>query len=92
MIMRRATFHLPMNWNDYGANMNDDTSKARKTKKPLSGYEILLCLTGGIACYKSADLTSKLGQARCLLCYDRLSLSVHSPAELPGLNAAAGVH
>ncbi len=52
-----------MNWNDYGANMNDDTSKTRKTKKPLGGYEILLCLTGGIACYKSADLTSKLVQA-----------------------------
>lgn len=26
----------------------------------LSGREILLCVTGGIACYKSADLVSKL--------------------------------
>ncbi len=29
----------------------------------LSGYEVLLCVTGGIACYKSADLTSKFIQA-----------------------------
>lgn len=29
----------------------------------LDGYEVLLCLTGGIACYKCADLTSKLVQA-----------------------------
>lgn len=28
----------------------------------LNGREILLCLTGGIACYKSADLTSRLVQ------------------------------
>ena len=26
----------------------------------LSGYEVLLCVCGGIACYKSADLASKL--------------------------------
>jgi phosphopantothenoylcysteine decarboxylase/phosphopantothenate--cysteine ligase len=31
--------------------------------KPLSGYEVLLCVTGGIACYKTADLASKLVQA-----------------------------
>jgi len=31
--------------------------------KPLQGYEVLLCVTGGIACYKSADLASKLVQA-----------------------------
>ena len=30
---------------------------------PLEGYEALLCLTGGIACYKVADLASKLVQA-----------------------------
>ncbi len=30
--------------------------------KPLEGYEVLLCVTGGIAAYKSADLTSKLIQ------------------------------
>lgn len=29
----------------------------------LDGYEVLLCLSGGIACYKSADLASKLVQA-----------------------------
>jgi phosphopantothenoylcysteine decarboxylase/phosphopantothenate--cysteine ligase len=27
---------------------------------PLSGRETLLCVTGGIACYKAADLASKL--------------------------------
>ena len=26
----------------------------------LAGYEVLLCVTGGIACYKSADLAGKL--------------------------------
>ena len=30
---------------------------------PLAGFELLLCVTGGIACYKSADLASKLTQA-----------------------------
>ena len=29
----------------------------------LDGYEVLLCVTGGIACYKSAELTSRLTQA-----------------------------
>jgi phosphopantothenoylcysteine decarboxylase len=29
----------------------------------LAGYEVLLCLGGGIACYKVADLASKLVQA-----------------------------
>jgi len=29
----------------------------------LKDYEVLLCVTGGIACYKAADLTSKLVQA-----------------------------
>jgi len=28
--------------------------------KTLAGYEVLLCVTGGIACYKSADLASLL--------------------------------
>ena len=32
-------------------------------KKPLERYELLLCVTGGIACYKSADLASKLTRA-----------------------------
>jgi len=31
--------------------------------KPLADYEVLLSVTGGIAAYKSADLTSKLVQA-----------------------------
>ncbi|HUU23123.1 MAG TPA: flavoprotein [Phycisphaerae bacterium] len=35
----------------------------KKEQTPLSGYEVLLCVTGGIACYKSADLASKLVQA-----------------------------
>ena len=34
----------------------------KKNDKSLAGYEVLLCVTGGIACYKSADLTSKLIQ------------------------------
>lgn len=29
----------------------------------LAGREVLLCLTGGIACYKTADLASRLVQA-----------------------------
>lgn len=32
-------------------------------KPVLTGYEALLCVTGGISCYKSADLASKLVQA-----------------------------
>jgi len=35
----------------------------RKEPATLTGYELLLCPTGGIACYKSADLASKLVQA-----------------------------
>jgi len=31
-------------------------------EKRLDGYEVLLCVTGGIACYKSADLASRLVQ------------------------------
>jgi phosphopantothenoylcysteine decarboxylase/phosphopantothenate--cysteine ligase len=31
--------------------------------EPLTGREVLLCLSGGVACYKSADLASKLVQA-----------------------------
>jgi phosphopantothenoylcysteine decarboxylase/phosphopantothenate--cysteine ligase len=36
-----------------------------KTDNSLEGYEVLLAVTGGIACYKSADLASKLVQAGC---------------------------
>ena len=32
------------------------------SRGPLAGYEVLLCVTGGIACYKVADLASKLVQ------------------------------
>jgi phosphopantothenoylcysteine decarboxylase/phosphopantothenate--cysteine ligase len=36
---------------------------AEPTSSPqLNGYEVLLCLTGGIACYKSAGLASRLTQ------------------------------
>jgi phosphopantothenoylcysteine decarboxylase/phosphopantothenate--cysteine ligase len=35
----------------------------RSEQASLEGYEVLLCVTGGIACYKCADLTSKLVQA-----------------------------
>ncbi len=38
---------------------------AQTDKQPLAGYEVLLCLTGGIACYKSADLAGKLIQQEC---------------------------
>ena len=31
-----------------------------KGERSLAGYEVVLCVTGGIACYKSADLASKL--------------------------------
>ncbi len=36
---------------------------AAKAPTALKGSEVLLCVTGGIACYKSADLASKLIQA-----------------------------
>jgi len=35
----------------------------RRKDRPLDGYEVVLAVTGGIACYKSADLASKLVQA-----------------------------
>lgn len=33
-----------------------------KNDKALSGFDLLLCCSGGIACYKAADLTSRLVQ------------------------------
>lgn len=36
---------------------------ATAREKTLANYEVLLCVTGGIACYKSADLASRLVQA-----------------------------
>lgn len=40
--------------------MPDDRAPS---ERPLEGREVLLCVTGGIACYKAADLVSKLVQA-----------------------------
>ena len=40
-------------------------AKQKAKRKPLADYEVLLCVTGGIACYKTADLASKLVQAGC---------------------------
>jgi phosphopantothenoylcysteine decarboxylase len=40
-------------------------AKKNENSKPLAGYQVLLCVTGGIACYKTADLASKLVQAGC---------------------------
>jgi len=34
-----------------------------ENEKQLAGYNVLLCVTGGIACYKTADLASRLTQA-----------------------------
>ncbi len=36
---------------------------ADPSTQPLAGRELLLCVTGGIAAYKAADLASKLRQA-----------------------------
>jgi phosphopantothenoylcysteine decarboxylase/phosphopantothenate--cysteine ligase len=38
-------------------------AKGNEKQSSLAGYEVLLCATGGIACYKSADLASQLVQA-----------------------------
>ena len=38
------------------------TMATQQDQKPLADYEVLLCVTGGIACYKAADLCSKLVQ------------------------------
>jgi len=38
---------------------------ANQTNRTLAGYETLLCVTGGIAAYKSAELTSMLVQGGC---------------------------
>jgi len=39
------------------------TGQPVKGGRPLGRYELLLCVTGGIACYKAADLASKLTRA-----------------------------
>jgi len=43
--------------------MGSTLKMATERDRNLVGYEVLLAVTGGIACYKSADLTSKLVQA-----------------------------
>ncbi|MCG3128431.1 MAG: Coenzyme A biosynthesis bifunctional protein CoaBC [Phycisphaerae bacterium] len=37
----------------------------RASDAPLAGYELLVCLTGGIACYKVATVVSALVQRGC---------------------------
>jgi len=39
------------------------TAAKKSEGQELAGYEVLLCVTGGIACYKAANLASKLTQA-----------------------------
>lgn len=46
-----------------GRTRPDGSLMSETADNSLVGYEILLCVTGGIAAYKSADLTSKLVQA-----------------------------
>ncbi|MHC4981858.1 MAG: flavoprotein [Planctomycetota bacterium] len=38
------------------------TAAKESQAEKLAGYEVLLCVTGGIACYKAADLASKLAR------------------------------
>ena len=38
-------------------------AKGKTESESLAGYRVLLCVTGGIACYKAADLASRLVQA-----------------------------
>jgi len=40
-----------------------DPDRQTTDQQTLSRYDLLLCVTGGIACYKSADLASKLTKA-----------------------------
>jgi len=40
-----------------------EASGPESSERPLDRYDLLLCVTGGIACYKSADLASKLTRA-----------------------------
>jgi len=43
--------------------MSDLLENSIDAPGPLAGYDLLLCVTGGIACYKSADLAGKLTRA-----------------------------
>jgi len=40
---------------------------AKANDRPLEGYHLLLCVTGGVAAYKSADLASKLTQGAAVV-------------------------
>ena len=42
--------------------MAESADSPGNAEGPLAGREVLLCVTGGIACYKAADLASKLVQ------------------------------
>lgn len=46
----------------FGIMAKSRKKTTRPPKLPMAGREILLCVTGGIACYKAADLASKLTQ------------------------------
>ena len=48
----------------------------------LEGKNIVLCVTGGIACYKACDLTSRLKKRGCAV---RVVLSEHACAFVPPL-------
>jgi len=41
----------------------NDSQDAPNARQPLAGKNVLLCATGGIACYKAATLASRLVQA-----------------------------
>ena len=45
--------------------MSSDSSSGRSSELPLRGYELLVCVTGGIAAYKTAALVSRLVQEGC---------------------------
>lgn len=59
--------------------------------KPLAGYEVLVCLTGGIACYKVADLVSKFVQAGAgvNVAMTRSAMRFVGPATFQGLTGRA---
>ena len=49
-----------------GAGVTDhDPTSGPSAPGPLAGYEVVVCVTGGIAAYKTAALVSKLVQEGC---------------------------
>lgn len=53
---------------DHGAPLNRPVSRRALTPpadEPLRGYELLICICGGIAAYKTATIVSRLAQAGC---------------------------